>query len=150
MDFSSQMDCPICNYSVSPIILRPLRYTICGACYEGARSLIALINKLHNSNNDKGTSKANHVISSYQSSNKVCNRYWNSMRIDFDAVWVKLFVHSSKTFWRLRCVWADNVDDWLFMWHTKPTVLVRNIDCVCHVHCFLFPKQLTESTLGCK
>ncbi|WOG94151.1 hypothetical protein DCAR_0313444 [Daucus carota subsp. sativus] len=64
------MDCPICNYSVSPIILRPLRYTICGACYEGARSLIALINKLHNGNNDKGTSKANHVISSYQSSNK--------------------------------------------------------------------------------
>lgn len=77
MDFSAQMDCPICNYSVSPIILRPLRYTICGACYEGARSLTALINKLHNNNNnDNGTSKLNHLTPSPQSSNyKVCMSY---------------------------------------------------------------------------
>lgn len=42
------MDCPLCNLSWSPILLRPLRYTICGACYEGARSVISFINKLQN------------------------------------------------------------------------------------------------------
>ncbi|KAM7491866.1 hypothetical protein LguiA_034787 [Lonicera macranthoides] len=42
------MDCPLCNLSWSPIILRPLRYTICGACYEGARSVISFTNKLQN------------------------------------------------------------------------------------------------------
>lgn len=38
------MDCSICTSM--PVILRPPRNTICGACYEGARSIISLINKL--------------------------------------------------------------------------------------------------------
>ena len=38
------MDCSICTSM--PVILRPPRNTICGACYEGARSIINLINKL--------------------------------------------------------------------------------------------------------
>ncbi|KAK3003176.1 hypothetical protein RJ639_018074 [Escallonia herrerae] len=38
------MDCSIC--SAMPFILRPPRNTICGACFEGARSIIALTNKL--------------------------------------------------------------------------------------------------------
>ncbi|GMH19338.1 hypothetical protein Nepgr_021179 [Nepenthes gracilis] len=37
------MDCSIC--SNMPFILRPPRNTICAACFEGARSVIALINK---------------------------------------------------------------------------------------------------------
>lgn len=36
------MDCSICT--TMPFILRPPRNTICAACYEGARSLIALTN----------------------------------------------------------------------------------------------------------
>ncbi|KAL3524034.1 hypothetical protein ACH5RR_016868 [Cinchona calisaya] len=40
------MDCPVCNFVPSPIIIRPLKYTICGSCYEGARSIMALMNKL--------------------------------------------------------------------------------------------------------
>ncbi|KAJ6360495.1 hypothetical protein OIU76_016262 [Salix suchowensis] len=38
------MDCSVC--SSLPFILRPPRNTICGACYEGAKSVIALMNKL--------------------------------------------------------------------------------------------------------
>ncbi|XP_039038256.1 BTB/POZ domain-containing protein At3g56230-like [Hibiscus syriacus] len=38
------MDCSIC--SSMPFILRPPRNTICGACYEGARNVITLMNKL--------------------------------------------------------------------------------------------------------
>ncbi|XP_057979420.1 BTB/POZ domain-containing protein At3g56230-like [Malania oleifera] len=37
------MDCCIC--SAVPMILRPPRNTICGACHEAARSLIAFVNK---------------------------------------------------------------------------------------------------------
>lgn len=40
------MDCSIC--STMPYILRPPRNTICVACYEGARSIITLTNKLEN------------------------------------------------------------------------------------------------------
>ncbi|KAL8552284.1 hypothetical protein ACS0TY_001106 [Phlomoides rotata] len=40
------MDCSIC--SAMPYILRPPRNTICVACYEGARSIITLINKHEN------------------------------------------------------------------------------------------------------
>lgn len=38
------MDCSIC--SAMPYILRPPRNTICGACYEGARTIITLTNKV--------------------------------------------------------------------------------------------------------
>lgn len=38
------MDCSIC--SSMPFILRPPRNTICGACYEGAKTIIAFTNKL--------------------------------------------------------------------------------------------------------
>ncbi|KAK4385263.1 BTB/POZ domain-containing protein [Sesamum angolense] len=49
------MDCSIC--SAMPYILRPPRNTICGACYEGARTIITLTNKLENekSTSDKPT-----------------------------------------------------------------------------------------------
>jgi speckle-type POZ protein len=39
-----------------PVQLRPPRNTICGACYEGARSLISFINKLEAA---QGIDKAN-------------------------------------------------------------------------------------------
>ncbi|XP_059625319.1 BTB/POZ domain-containing protein At3g56230-like [Cornus florida] len=43
------MDCSIC--SAMPFILRPPRNTICGACYEAARSLITFTNKLEGGDN---------------------------------------------------------------------------------------------------
>ncbi|XP_073021589.1 BTB/POZ domain-containing protein At3g56230 isoform X2 [Primulina eburnea] len=54
------MDCSIC--SALPYILRPPRNTICGACYEGARSIITLTNKL---DGEKGSDKTrNTTVSS--------------------------------------------------------------------------------------
>ncbi|KAJ0705313.1 hypothetical protein HanPI659440_Chr14g0572111 [Helianthus annuus] len=38
------MDCSIC--SAMPYNLRPPRNTICVACYEGAKSIIAMTNKI--------------------------------------------------------------------------------------------------------
>ncbi|KAI4306920.1 hypothetical protein L6164_030160 [Bauhinia variegata] len=38
------MDCSVCT--TMPLILRPPRNTICGACYEAARSIINMMNKL--------------------------------------------------------------------------------------------------------
>lgn len=58
------MDCSVC--SAVPFLLRPPRNTICGSCYEGARSIIALINKLEN---DKGIEKANYSSSMVSSPN---------------------------------------------------------------------------------
>ncbi|XP_022744126.1 BTB/POZ domain-containing protein At3g56230-like [Durio zibethinus] len=52
------MDCSIC--SSMPFILRPPRNTICGACYEGARNVITLMNKLENYHS-KGTDKAGNI-----------------------------------------------------------------------------------------
>ena len=54
----SKMDCSIC--SSMPFILRPPRNTICGACYEGARNVITLMNKLEN-NHGKGADKAGNI-----------------------------------------------------------------------------------------
>ncbi|XP_061995544.1 BTB/POZ domain-containing protein At3g56230 isoform X1 [Rosa rugosa] len=48
------MDCSVCTSM--PAQLRPPRNTICGACYEGARSLISFINKLEAA---QGIDKAN-------------------------------------------------------------------------------------------
>jgi hypothetical protein len=42
-----------------PVILRPPRNTICGACYEGARSIINLINKLESEKKGSDTSPPN-------------------------------------------------------------------------------------------
>lgn len=39
------MDCSICTSM--PVMLRPPMNTICLTCYEGARSVISFINKLH-------------------------------------------------------------------------------------------------------
>lgn len=48
------MDCSIC--CSMPLILRPPRNTICGACYEGAKSVITLMNKLESDETaDKAT-----------------------------------------------------------------------------------------------
>lgn len=38
------MDCCVCT--TMPLILRPPRNTICGACYEGVRSIINMMNGL--------------------------------------------------------------------------------------------------------
>ncbi|XP_007011198.2 PREDICTED: BTB/POZ domain-containing protein At3g56230 isoform X2 [Theobroma cacao] len=63
-----EMDCSIC--SSMPFILRPPRNTICGACYEGARNVITLMNKL-DQNDGKGSDKASNVpVSSSQNSCK--------------------------------------------------------------------------------
>ncbi|CAH2063984.1 unnamed protein product [Thlaspi arvense] len=52
------MDCSICT--TMPSILRPPRNTICGSCYEGARTTIALLKKLEGSkeDHDKFTDKS--------------------------------------------------------------------------------------------
>lgn len=64
------MDCSIC--SAMPFILRPPRNTICGACYEGAKSIITLTNKL---DNDKGLldKQPNNPVSSYNSAKGLAN-----------------------------------------------------------------------------
>ncbi|XP_057523295.1 BTB/POZ domain-containing protein At3g56230-like [Amaranthus tricolor] len=80
------MDCSICT--TMPFILRPPRNTICAACYEGARSLISLINKFdgdinnNNNNNHKCNEKSggNNVITS---SNSSCKGFGNVLK------WVK-------------------------------------------------------------
>ncbi|VVB05856.1 unnamed protein product [Arabis nemorensis] len=48
------MDCSICT--TMPSILRPPRNTICGSCYEGAKTTIALLKKLEGSKEDHGKS----------------------------------------------------------------------------------------------
>ncbi|XP_074266964.1 BTB/POZ domain-containing protein At3g56230 [Silene latifolia] len=45
------MDCSICT--TMPSFLRPPRNTICAACYDGARSLISLVNSLSSPNDNK-------------------------------------------------------------------------------------------------
>ncbi|XP_050210397.1 BTB/POZ domain-containing protein At3g56230 [Mercurialis annua] len=47
----AKMDCCICTSM--PAILRPPRNTICGSCYEGAKTIITLMNKY---DSDKGIS----------------------------------------------------------------------------------------------
>ncbi|KAF5467494.1 hypothetical protein F2P56_017314 [Juglans regia] len=48
------MDCSICTSM--PVILRSPRNTICGACYEGARAIIDLVNNhLHSHDDQFGT-----------------------------------------------------------------------------------------------
>ncbi|KAJ9175986.1 hypothetical protein P3X46_014481 [Hevea brasiliensis] len=59
------MDCSIC--STMPSILRPPRNTICGTCYEGAKSVITLMNKFEN---DKGSDKASTSVISFPNSCK--------------------------------------------------------------------------------
>ncbi|KAG5558096.1 hypothetical protein RHGRI_008117 [Rhododendron griersonianum] len=74
------MDCSICT--TLPFILRPPRNTICPACYEGARSLIALTNKLDNV--DKGADKSSTNSSSTTvSSPKSSKGFANALK------WVK-------------------------------------------------------------
>ncbi|KAI8564340.1 hypothetical protein RHMOL_Rhmol03G0173200 [Rhododendron molle] len=66
------MDCSICT--TLPFILRPPRNTICPACYEGARSLIALTNKLDNIDKgaDKSSTNSSSTTVSSPKSSKVC------------------------------------------------------------------------------
>ncbi|KAF8402531.1 hypothetical protein HHK36_010616 [Tetracentron sinense] len=59
------MDCSIC--SPIPLILRPPRNTICPACYEGARSMLAFLNKLENV---KGGEKSSCTLVSQPNSSK--------------------------------------------------------------------------------
>ncbi|KAL8154313.1 hypothetical protein V2J09_012073 [Rumex salicifolius] len=54
------MDCSVCT--TMPYILRPPRNTICAACYEGARTLISMINKFDGDN--KGVSSVDNKPSS--------------------------------------------------------------------------------------
>ncbi|PPS05976.1 hypothetical protein GOBAR_AA14677 [Gossypium barbadense] len=60
------MDCSIC--SSMPFILRPPRNTICGTCYEGARNVITLMNKLEIDHHCKSTDKTTHNIPAPSSS----------------------------------------------------------------------------------
>ncbi|KAG4150602.1 hypothetical protein ERO13_D04G013900v2 [Gossypium hirsutum] len=62
------MDCSIC--SSMPFILRPPRNTICGTCYEGARNVINLMNKLEIDHHCKSTDKATPAPSSSPNSCK--------------------------------------------------------------------------------
>ncbi|KAK4836142.1 hypothetical protein QYF36_019095 [Acer negundo] len=72
------MDCAVCT--TMPFILRPPRNTICGACYEGARAVISLMNKFEtdkygaaeNNNNNK-TNNNSLVISSPNSCKPLAN-----------------------------------------------------------------------------
>ena len=50
------MDCSVCT--TMPSILRPPRNTICGSCYEGARTTIALLKKLEGANEDQDHDKS--------------------------------------------------------------------------------------------
>ncbi|KAE8714729.1 BTB/POZ domain-containing protein [Hibiscus syriacus] len=52
-----------------PFILRPPRNTICGACYEGARNVITLMNKLEIDHHCKSTPTASSSPSSCKASN---------------------------------------------------------------------------------
>uniref|UniRef100_A0A5B6YHD9 BTB domain-containing protein n=1 Tax=Davidia involucrata TaxID=16924 RepID=A0A5B6YHD9_DAVIN len=66
------MDCSIC--SAMPFILRPPRNTICGACYEGARSIITLTNKLDGDNKELvDRLSANATVSALNSSKGFAN-----------------------------------------------------------------------------
>ncbi|KAL5734487.1 hypothetical protein ACOSP7_032348 [Xanthoceras sorbifolium] len=59
------MDCSVCT--TMPFILRPPRNTICGACYEGARAVISLMNKLEN---DKfGAAENNNINNNHKANN---------------------------------------------------------------------------------
>ncbi|KAA3464587.1 BTB/POZ domain-containing protein isoform X1 [Gossypium australe] len=64
------MDCSIC--SSMPFILRPPRNTICGTCYEGARNVITLMNKLEIDHHCKSTDKTTHNIPAPSSSPNSC------------------------------------------------------------------------------
>lgn len=71
------MDCSIC--SAMPFIPRPPRNTICGACYEGARTIITLTNRNDHSDNTKGTDNKTVTGLSASSSNpsiKVSFPFW--------------------------------------------------------------------------
>ncbi|KAJ4843756.1 hypothetical protein Tsubulata_047049, partial [Turnera subulata] len=52
------MDCSIC--STMPFILRPPRNTICGSCYESAKTVISLMNRAES---DKAVDKVNTSVS---------------------------------------------------------------------------------------
>ncbi|KAK3003178.1 hypothetical protein RJ639_018076 [Escallonia herrerae] len=73
------MDCPICNIGASPTILRPLRYTICGSCYEGARSIVTLMSKLDD--DPKGLSKSTNSVVSRSKSSKASSSLLKIVRI---------------------------------------------------------------------
>ncbi|XP_009794698.1 BTB/POZ domain-containing protein At3g56230 [Nicotiana sylvestris] len=75
------MDCSIC--SAMPFILRPPRNTICGACYEGARTIITLTNRNDHSDNTKGTDNKTVTGLSASSSNPSIKGFVNALK------WVK-------------------------------------------------------------
>ncbi|GKU91289.1 hypothetical protein SLEP1_g5188 [Rubroshorea leprosula] len=56
------MDCSICTSM--PFILRPPRNTICTACYEGARNVIAMMNKLEGQSKATEKEKPNNSVMS--------------------------------------------------------------------------------------
>jgi len=71
------MDCCVCT--TMPLILRPPRNTICGACYEGVRSIINMMNG-HESEKEKTITTPNgSPISRRNSSKASSNSFHNSM-----------------------------------------------------------------------
>lgn len=61
------MDCCVCT--TMPLILRPPRNTICGACYEGVRSIINMMNN-HESEKVKESTNPNDSLASRRNSSK--------------------------------------------------------------------------------
>jgi len=71
------MDCCVCT--TMPLILRPPRNTICGACYEGVRSLINMMNGLESEKAKTITTPNGSPISRRNSSKASSNSFYNSM-----------------------------------------------------------------------
>ncbi|KAF1870331.1 hypothetical protein Lal_00003537 [Lupinus albus] len=62
------MDCCVCT--TMPLILRPPRNTICGACYEGARNMINMMNNLQSDEKAKAITNTNTSQLSKQNTTK--------------------------------------------------------------------------------
>ncbi|XP_057739486.1 BTB/POZ domain-containing protein At3g56230-like [Arachis stenosperma] len=75
------MDCCVCTSM--PLILRPPRNSICGACYEGARTIINMINNLETEKTKQNTNPNNNnngSLASRRNSSKTlddCIRWWS-------------------------------------------------------------------------
>lgn len=73
------MDCCLCT--TMPLILRPPRNTICGACYEGARSIINMMNN-HESEKAKAITNTNSSPLSQRNMSKTlddCTRWYSEL-----------------------------------------------------------------------
>lgn len=70
------MDCCVCT--TMPLILRPPRNTICGACYEGVRSIINMMNGFESEKAKTITNQIESPVSRRNSSKASYNSFHNS------------------------------------------------------------------------